>query len=596
MNETIKSGFLETIFCDRNSVSIDYDFRSPSYTGVTDSAGYSNYLIFNNQTGIAYQYSGSRIYSTENPALTYNDTVGGGNINPAIVSGQFNGKNKLKVLGEFTDSDWSAFIVFKNLDTGTFNQSKILISSQNSGASVSGFSIGINGCNRLFCEHNTPTGGKRIYTLGQELDNKNVVSVAKIDSSVQLSTHQFDDTLNKKSLNLQFDITDFSGSNDFYVGGLGVSGVNYKNFSGVIDSFMLFNLGLDFPERNTFAKAFYCSGYSSGRYEAQIETFLSVTGIEYQNVIIGTGVTGYTQTSGVTNTSNGSSITGYFYSPVTGYLYDYKLVELTGITTGISEITIYRPPSGIVDYGYSVPFGNSKVLLLANFDDSNKEVYSFSGRNSEDVNLIPQFYQSDQRYSILNTGSGEAVNLYVNGLACSYVTGITGDREGDFTISGGFIDSSSFFDVTDFAIYDLISGSGSLTGISVQDVTNTTKVLNYNYVNHRDLYLNGNKLISGIDYSAVTGAITIYTSNLIDGDLLLLPKHEVNRVRYTGNNNNNFETSINLFDEQSWVNGLRQIKGLDYEKLADPSLRYTTFSLEPFYEVIYNNDTGYFNV
>jgi hypothetical protein len=243
-----------------------------------------------------------------------------------------------------------------------------------------------------------------------------------------------------------------------------------------------------------------------------------------------------------------------------------------------------------------VPFGNSKVLLLANFDDSNKEVYSFSGRNSEDVNLIPQFYQSDQRYSILNTGSGEAVNLYVNGLACSYVTGIMGDREGDFTISGGFIDSSSFFDVTDFAIYDLISGSGSLTGISVQDVTNTTKVLNYNYVNHRDLYLNGNKLISGIDYSAVTGAITIYTSNLIDGDLLLLPKHEVNRVRYTGNNNNNFETSINLFDEQIWVNGLRQIKGLDYEKLADPSLRYTTFSLEPFYEVIYNNDTGYFNV
>jgi hypothetical protein len=596
MNETIKSGFLETIFCDRNSVSIDYDFRSPSYTGLTDSAGYSNYLIFNNQTGIAYQYSGSRVYSTENPALTYNDTVGGGNINPAIVSGQFNGKNKLKVLGEFSDADWSAFIVFKNLDTGTFNQSKILISSQNSGASVSGFSIGINGCNRLFCEHNTPTGGKRIYTLGQELDNKNVVSIAKIDSSFQLSTHQFDDTLNKKSLNLQFDITDFSGSNDFYVGGLGVSGVNYKNFSGVMDNFMLFNIGLDFPERNTFAKAFYCSGYSSGRYEPQIQTFLSVTGLEYQNVIVGTGVTGYVQTSGVVSTSNGSSITGYFNSPVTGYLYDYRLVELTGFTTGTSEITVYRPPSGIIDYQYSVPFGNSKILLLANFDDSNKEVYSFSGRNSEDINLIPQFSQSDSRYSILNTGSGEAVNLYANGLACTYVTVITGDREGDFTVSGGFIDSSSFFDVTDFAIYDLISGSGSLTGISAQDVTNTTKVLNYNYVNHRDLYLNGNKLISGIDYSGVTGAITIYTSNLIDGDLLLLPKHDMNRVRYTGNNNNNFDTNINLFDEQVWVNGLRQIKGLDYEKLADHSLRYTTFSLEPFSEVIYNNDTGYFNV
>jgi len=100
MNEIIKSGFLETIFCDRSSISVDYDFRNPSYTGVTDSACYSNYVIFNNQTGIEYQYSGAKIYSTDNPALSYNDKVGGGNVNPGIVSGQFNGENKLKILGD----------------------------------------------------------------------------------------------------------------------------------------------------------------------------------------------------------------------------------------------------------------------------------------------------------------------------------------------------------------------------------------------------------------------------------------------------------------------------------------------------------------
>jgi hypothetical protein len=108
--------------------------------------------------------------------------------------------------------------------------------------------------------------------------------------------------------------------------------------------------------------------------------------------------------------------------------------------------------------------------------------------------------------------------------------------------------------------------------------------------------LNGNKLISGIDYDAAAGAVTIYTTNLIDGDLLLLPKHDTNRVRYTGNNANNFDTNIPLFDEQVWVNGLRQIKDLDYLKLADASLKYTTFSLEPFSQVVYNNETGYFNV
>ena len=143
MNEAIKSGFLETIFCDRSSISIDYDFRNPSYTGITDSSSYSNYLIFNNQIGISYQYSGSKIYSTENPALSYNDKVGGGNANASIVSGQFNGENKFKILGEVNEADWTAFIVFKNLDTGVFDKSKILVSSQNSESSISGFSIGI---------------------------------------------------------------------------------------------------------------------------------------------------------------------------------------------------------------------------------------------------------------------------------------------------------------------------------------------------------------------------------------------------------------------------------------------------------------------
>ena len=114
MNEIIKSGFLETIFCDRSSVAIDYDFRNPSYTGVTDSLGYSNYLIFNNETGIQYQYSGSNIYTTGNPALSYNDKVGGGNVNQSIVSGNFNGQNKLKILGDFSAPDWTAFIVFKH--------------------------------------------------------------------------------------------------------------------------------------------------------------------------------------------------------------------------------------------------------------------------------------------------------------------------------------------------------------------------------------------------------------------------------------------------------------------------------------------------
>ena len=153
-----------------------------------------------------------------------------------------------------------------------------------------------------------------------------------------------------------------------------------------------------------------------------------------------------------------------------------------------------------------------------------------------------------------------------------------------------------FFDVFDFPIYDIISGSGSLTGLTTQDVTNGSKAFSESYINNRDLYLNGIKLMSGIDYSGVGATVVLSTTNLTDGDILVLPKHNKNLSRYTGYNDNNFDTNLSLFDEQVWVNGLRQIRGTDYEKLSNFNLNYSTFSLDPMPDIIYNNDTGYFNV
>ena len=593
MNEIIKSGFLDTIFSKRADVQIDYDFRSPSYTGITDSSSNVGYLFFNSQTGIANQYSGGKIYDTGNPALTYSDSSA---IPLSMVSGVFNGDSKYKVLGNAADGDWTAFVVFQNLDTGDNVNSKVLFSSKTGDASVSGFAVGINGCNRVFCEHNTPLSGKRIYTLNQELDNKNLISVSKIDSNLFIGLHQFDDSLNKISADNKFSLIDYSYSDKFYLGGLGVSGQGYKNFSGIIDSFMMFNVGLGFAERNTFAKSFYCSSYQTGEFVTSIETFQAVTGVELQTVIVGSGVTGYVEYLAGTEEVDGGTINKYAYSGVTGYIYDTVAVEITGTVTGQSEILTYNRPSGIYDYGYISTFANSKIVLLNNFDSSAKEVYSFSGRNNDDLNLIPNYSNSTLKYSILTTGSGETINFYANGLAQPYVSQLSQSMSGDFTVSGNAIDTDGFFDLSDFPIYDIIYGSTSITGITTGDVASGTKALSSSYVSNRDLYLNGNKLISGVNYSASGASIVITTSDLIDGDLMLLPKHNQNLVRYTGYNDNNFDTNIKLIDEQIWVNGLRQIKMLDYEKVADFSLKYSTFSLEPLSDIIYNNDTGFFNV
>ena len=593
MNEIVKSGFLDTIFCKRDSIIVDYDFRNPSFTGVIDSTAKTGYVFFNSQTGAVYQYSGSKIYDTGCPALSYSESA---RVSQEIVSGQFNGSNKFRILGNTLSDDWTAFIVFKHLDTGVSDKSEVLFSTKDYDYSVSGFAVGINGCNRVFCEHDTPLSGKRIYTLNEELDNKNVLSVSKVNSLLSIGLHQFDDRMNKVSSNVKYNLESYSPSSKMYLGGLGSSGINYKNYSGIVDSFMLFRVGLGFPERNTFAKAFYCSSYDTGGYYTTTTSFTAVTGVELRSVVIATGVTGYVEVLAGTEVVDGGTVNRYAYSGITGLIYDTLAIELTGIAIGQSDILSFNPPSGIYDYNYSIPFANSKVVLNANFDSSYKEVYSFSGINNDDLNLLPSFDNASLKYAVLETGSGEFINFYLNGVAQPNVQALTSSMTGDFIVSGNAIDSDGFFDADDFAVYDIILGSGSITGLTSADVTAGSKTLLSSFVSNRDLYLNGNKLISGIDYSGVGSNIIINTTNLIDGDVMLLPKHNMNFSRYTGYNDNNFDTSLNLFDEQIWVNGLRQIRGSDYLKVADFSLKYSTFSLEPFPDLIYNNDTGFFNV
>lgn len=593
MIEIIKSGYLDQIFTPRSSSVLDYSFLAPSYTGVTDSAGNTGYVIFNNETGVNYQYSGGRIYSTGNPGVTYSEL---GAIPPSLVSGSFNGKTKIKTLGSLNLDDFSAFIVFQHSETGIINESKVLFSTKGNDSSVSGYTFGINGCNRLFFEHNTPSSGKRVYTLEYELDNKNLASISKIESGLQMSLHQFDDYLNKFSVNDRYNLVDYAPSDTLYVGGLGASGAGYRNFSGQIDSLLVMNRGLEFPERNVFSQAFFCSGYQTGFYDTVSAIYNTVTGAQYQDVIVGTGITGYVEVSGGTIQVGSGTVTQYVYSGVTGYLYSNLLIELTGAVTGQSDSLLYNPPSGLYNYGYVLPFANSKVVLNADFDSSYKEVYSFSGRGSNDLNVIPAFSRDASKFSILSTGSGENINFYVNGLVEPYVTSLSFVMTGDFVVSGDLVDSDAFFDSNDVAIYDIIYGSGSLTGITSADVASGTKSIPSSFVNSRDLFLNGSKLISGIHYSGVGANVVISTTDLIDGDLLVLPKHTVNLSRYTGLNDNNFNSSLNLFDEQVYVNGLRQLPDLDYLKVSDFSLKYSSFSLAPQTEIVYNNYTGNLNV
>ena len=600
MNSSVKSGFLDFIFCKNESIQLDYDFRNPSYQTVTDSLGRTGYLTFNQQTGIDYQYSGGYIINSGSPALSYSDAD---RIPLSIVSGNFNGKSKYKVLGDPPTGDWTAFVVFKNLETGDFVNSKVIFGTKNSVSSTSGYAVGINGCNRVFFEYPTPSNGNRIYTLDEELDNKNVISVSKIDNFISIGFHQFEDSLNKTSANAKFEMSGYRPSKTIHIGGMGVSGQAYKNFSGYIDEFMLFNVGLEFPERNSFAKAFFCSGFSTGELVAVSTSYTAVTGLEMRDVVVATGVSGIYPVLIGTETVDGGTVNIYEFSGITGSIIDNVAVELTGTLTSESYVYQQRPPSGLPDYPYIFQFANSKIVLSQDFGYSFKEVYSFSGKNSDDINLIPAFSDQNLTYTVFPTGSGETINFYANGLLAprfesvnqiGNIGTVSNGGNGGFFVDNNLIDSNGFYDLNDLSVYDIISGQFSLTGITTADVTAGSKTLTQSYVSGRDLYLNGIKLVSGLDYSGVGSNVVISTTDLVDGDLSLIPKHLCNLTRFTGLLDDAFDASIPLYEEQLWVNGLRRVKELDYFKVSDFSLKYSPFSLDRFSDLIYNNDDSFF--
>lgn len=596
MNSSVKSGFLSEIFLPYENLIIDYDFRTPAnatnYAVINLGSNKTGYLEYNLQIPTQLQYSGSEIINTGNPAITISDS---GSIPFSLISGHFNGKTKYKILGNLDSDDWTFYLTFKHLETGLFTQNKVLLSNKDYYSGTSGFIFGINGCNRLFYEYNINNQEKRIFTLNKELDNKNLASLSKIDNDLFIGLHQYED-LNSFSIEEKFALSGYNPSYTFYLGGVGNSGNLYRNFSGYIDQFVFIDRGLQFPERNTFSEAFFCSGYSTGYYQGLTNVFNTVTGLEYQTILVGTGITGYSKYLDGYTSVDGVNVPVYSYSGITGLVYEEKLIELTGTVTGDYELATLFIASGLPDFNYILNFSNSKILSFNDFDDSYKEVYSFSGKNSNDINLNANYLNANNKFSILSTGSGETINLYVNGLAEPFVQSLSSSYTGDFTLSGKYLDSDNFFDQADSAVYDLIFGSGSISGISVAQENSGFAICSPSFVANRDIYLNGIKLISGVDFYSNASGIVINPAGLVAGDLLFLPKHTANLNRYTGLNTNNFDTSLKLFDEQVWINGLRQIKYADYEKIPDFSLKYSSFSLEPYADIIYNNDTGFFNV
>jgi len=477
------------------------------------------------------------------------------------------------------------------LNSGTKN-SLLASTIPNFSLSSSGAILGITPSSRLFL--NTLNYS---YTISNEIGvgDSIYLSVQKnrfIDFGVfNIRNNAF----YRKSYDAGSAVIDVQG---IYLGGMLNYPQNFVDYSGFMNEFYLFSGNLS---DNNVASCMDCSfstGYVLSQNTASL-TEIQITGSLWSGVTQ-SQITGYQQISGTYIKYDGTTGIVYYNSGVSGSVSVYQsLVPLTqnvsySLTgSGVSSI-LYNDSQRLQNIIFDAYF--SLGLVSGDF----VEIYTYPRFNSLIGNSLS--------YNSLFPSYSGLVQLYGNGLA--ETNGVDYNVLFNSLISG--------FDANDLLLYDVGSTGFTMpyttgyisTGVSGAGYINITGISGINLSSgfNYDFYLNGQKLISGVNYSISGSGINVSGNDLSDindynNDFLeakFLPfVSGVNRSLYQITGSLSTITGITGFSEQIWVNGLRQSINLDY--LKNNPCRFCTGNFgQPNYNFnLYNslNDTvGFFNL
>jgi len=632
---------------DPNDRDINYKAVSGATTNVFD-----NYVIYNKLHGTGNQvvYTGDQnesIVSEDfNPAVITSSST------KVTGSGFFDSRSTLKSVSSLTGDSWTCFLDFSgDLSFRKPELNQIILSTMPEANSESGLHVGINGSNRLYYEYvsgkdDSNNWERETETLPNHLKKQNVVSVSKNSELLEVSLH----TPDQGSFSIKTSPDNFTKSQDLYFGGF-KDGDSYNHFftgfSGSINTIVLFNDYVTETNRNTFSEAYFLDTFTPPGFTTGERTTKQVTGSEIQSLASGYGITGYEyKKSGDFSNEAGDVIPFYAKSGVEGVVYQNILVDLTG-DADIKSITgFYAGESsernaGYVDTCNSVP---GKIIFnkLLTTDD-HLEIYNHK-RFLETVSLTSDSLYSlatinvdnapfeirgveleSNKFSYVDGTKQPNIQFFIDGVCKQEVSGLYSvsdiynnknfsDYKGDYFIndneagssgSGGagdriknnkyqiFLNShNDYINITedDVILFDVVSGN-SITGYyDGTDAHYTGEYLN------KDIYINGQKLTSGTDYSQSTyNGKTSYlldssaiNPSIPDGDLFFVPQAttDFDITTYDGGGKE-FSVS-NIFFEQVWVNGIRQAPGVDYYKSptntlitsATPSLENNSFDFK----------------
>ena len=523
------------------------------------------------------------------PAISVGSTSNPTSSTPA-GSGYFDYTDRLQVGTGINVEDWCVFFNFLQSTPPSGASSSILASTMSNPNDTSGVNIGLNAANKVYVDFINSSGNRQTYVHSQELSNfNNLVSVGKDGEALEIIYHDF---INDKNDLEVFNVSGAKNSTDWFIGAMPTMYGGYTGFSGYFDDILITKGGYVAAAKNIISDAFFTTGLESGYNKEVVVYSNEVTGrtLNYTGVT-GTGVTGYENV--LVDTVNGVPI--YNNSGVTGLLTGITVEYLTGglniSGTGISGVEPYND----FDFNYANKYADNCLIFNKKIDTSLKyEIYTFnSGYTGQQVQGLNEelIYNYNGNTFITLTGySGQNLNAYMDGSAVYSGSG--------FSFNDYLVEFTGSFDIENTGIYDFISGQQVAT--SYTGSAGTISLTDAKYFN-KDVYLDGKKLISGIEWSGTASAIEIDASSSESGTYFFLPLHSeaytyLSGNRITGAAAQFINSNTKLINEQVWLDGLRQKEGVDYTKTSTYSILNSQKYLTGFTDLIFNNETGFFNV
>jgi hypothetical protein len=600
MKKDILNTYLGRVGINTSSLKIFYNFAS----GEGD-------IVWNELYTKEEHYCGPTNLSADKfPGLSigYTDTPS------SLISGSgyFTSNDMLRVGSGIGYDQWTAFLDFGNETCATNSlisgKSESLISSMDNPDSISGFNLGINNSNKLYLEYNgkyTKTDGSQAYsrvtrTLDSELSKFSVVSVSYNDFLKEFGV-TFHDFPNGIHNNISFEAQDYTSANVWHLGGMNDPTNLYTGYSGYMDDFLFFDKGLSGPERNSFSEAFFVDSItppgtvvSSGLVPKPGRPRINYTGI------LGTGITGEQCTAVLTVEQKlGNDIDLYQQSGLSGVITG-QVIEWD--VSGSGYQFNYDFTEEEIVYNTGELLRHSKPYIVFEEPPTANDIYEFYlfKKPKPNLNEKTTYVNSNGTNPFAHDSlftPGADINVYLNG-----VGQVSGDSYvvTDFNGSASWgIFSDGAYVASDAVAYDQIVGETLISGFAgnPSSTVNITGVTG-EAVSGKDVYLNGQKLISGEDYTVTTSTVTNDTVQLFagtsEGDLYFMPRAQDITSIVTGSSSDKVLTDS--VDEVVWLNGVKQVENEDYFRINECSIARLDKKVKNYTYPLYNNNERFFNI